>query len=136
MTDTTRPDGDDLEKIIDDYLEDYEMIGEDEAGREGWYTPTERERAIAKDAIMGLLAHDEWDAAWGRLVDQRAAEKAALTAPASKPAEGGVKSVIDSCRRRARPPQGRWSDYERGRASAFEAVADELSAALAREGGV
>lgn len=44
------------ETMIDAYLEDYEMVGEDEGGRDACYAPTEGERALIKDAIMGLLA--------------------------------------------------------------------------------
>lgn len=62
-----------LEKIIDAYVDDYEMRGDD-----GDHTPTEGERAMIKDAIMGLLVDDDWDAEWGahvqRLVAQRSAQ--------------------------------------------------------------
>lgn len=44
------------EANIDAYLEDYEMRGEDEAGRDGSYTPTEGDRALIKDFVFGLLA--------------------------------------------------------------------------------
>jgi hypothetical protein len=44
------------EAFIDEYLENYEMRGEDEDGRDGCYTPSETERFVIKDAIMGLLA--------------------------------------------------------------------------------
>lgn len=44
------------EPLIDEFLEDYEMVGEDEAGRDACHVPTEGERALIKDAIMGLLA--------------------------------------------------------------------------------
>jgi len=81
---------DELEQIIDGYLEDYELIGEDEAGRDGCYRPTETERGLIKDAFMGLLAHDEWDAAWGRLINQRAAERAALAAQRPSQSAGVV----------------------------------------------
>ena len=47
---------DDLEQIIDAFVEDYEMVGEDEDGRDACHTPTEGERALIKDAICGLLA--------------------------------------------------------------------------------
>ncbi len=44
------------EAEIDEYLEDYEMRGNDEDGRDACHTPTEGERLLIKDAIMGLLA--------------------------------------------------------------------------------
>lgn len=48
-----------VEKAIAEYIDDYEMVGEDAAGREGYYTPTDGERALIKDAVHGLLAEDE-----------------------------------------------------------------------------
>mgnify|MGYP003494943595 FL=1 len=56
---------DNLEVIIDAFIEDYEMIGETEDGRDACHTPTEGERALIKDAICGLLADTDWDNAWG-----------------------------------------------------------------------
>jgi len=44
----------DFEKAIDEYLDDYEMIGEDEDGRDACHSPTEGEKALIKDAIMGF----------------------------------------------------------------------------------
>lgn len=44
------------EAVIDAYLEDYEMQGEAEDGRDACYTPSEGEKFLIKDAIMGLLA--------------------------------------------------------------------------------
>jgi hypothetical protein len=49
------------EAMVDDYLEDYEMVGEDEDGRDACYSPTEDERALIKDAVMGLLAAAEYE---------------------------------------------------------------------------
>lgn len=43
------------EPLIDEFLEDYEMVGEDEAGRDACHVPTEGERFLIKDAVMGLL---------------------------------------------------------------------------------
>lgn len=54
---------DDLEKIIDKYVEHYEMYGD-----EGTYTPSDDERRLIKDAIIGLLADPDWDAAWGAVL--------------------------------------------------------------------
>jgi len=54
-----------LEQIIDDYIEDYEMLGEAADGTEAGYTPTEGDKVLLKDAILGLLADTEWDKEWG-----------------------------------------------------------------------
>ena len=56
---------DNLEVIIDAFIEDYEMVGETEDGRDACHTPTDGERALIKDAICGLLADTDWDNAWG-----------------------------------------------------------------------
>lgn len=44
------------ESVIDAYLEDYEMRGEDVEGRDACHTPSRREKMLIKDAIMGLLS--------------------------------------------------------------------------------
>lgn len=72
---------DELEQIVDRYLDEYELIGEDCNGLSGCYTPTDTEKALIKDAICGLLADAEWDAAWGRQID--AARATPHTAPLS-----------------------------------------------------
>jgi hypothetical protein len=56
-----------IESTVDDYIADYEMLCEDSEGREGSYTPNERERDLIKDAVAGLLANDEFLSAFGRL---------------------------------------------------------------------
>jgi hypothetical protein len=61
-----------LEQVIDAYLEGYEMVGEAEDGRDACHQPSDDERALIKDAILGLLADPEWDAEWGKLIEQRA----------------------------------------------------------------
>ena len=43
------------EPLIDEFLEDYEMVGEAEDGRDACHAPTEGERFLIKDAVMGLL---------------------------------------------------------------------------------
>lgn len=45
---------------ITEYVAGYEMIGEDETGREGTYTPNEMERGLIIDAMNGLLAEPEF----------------------------------------------------------------------------
>ena len=47
------------EAMVDEYLEDYEMYGEDADGRDACYATTEGERALIKDAVMGLFAAAE-----------------------------------------------------------------------------
>lgn len=47
------------ETALDSFLEDYEMCGEAEDGRDAVHTPTEGERALIKDAVMGFLAEAE-----------------------------------------------------------------------------
>lgn len=44
------------EAMVDKFLEDYEMRGEDEQGRDACHAPSEGERVLIKDAIMGLFA--------------------------------------------------------------------------------
>lgn len=55
---------DNLEQIIDDYVDDYVMEGDD-----GTHWPTESEKCLLKDAVMGLLADPEWNSAWGKIVE-------------------------------------------------------------------
>lgn len=40
---------------IDEFLQDYEMLGENEAGQDCYYTPTEGDKALIKDAIFGYF---------------------------------------------------------------------------------
>lgn len=47
------------EAALDSFLEDYEMCGEAEDGRDAVHTPTEGERALIKDAVMGFLVEAE-----------------------------------------------------------------------------
>ena len=44
------------EPQIDEYLADYEMRGEDEDGRDARHVPSDTDKAVIKDAVMGLLA--------------------------------------------------------------------------------
>lgn len=71
-----------IERVIDDYIEDYEMVGEAPDGRDACHVPTEGERILIKDAILGLLGDPAWDAEWGKLIADRARELAAATQPA------------------------------------------------------
>jgi hypothetical protein len=63
-----------LETIID-YVDNYALYQD-----EGTYTPSAREAFLIKDAIIGLLADDAWDAEWGRLINARATLAAQQTA--------------------------------------------------------
>lgn len=47
-----------IDAAIREYLNDYELIGEDDAGADASYTPTQRERVLIYDAINGLLADE------------------------------------------------------------------------------
>lgn len=60
-----RIDGVKIEAAIDSYIEDYELMVEDDEGREGHHTPTELERMLIKDCVMGILADDDFLAAFG-----------------------------------------------------------------------
>lgn len=44
----------DYEAVIDEYIEDYEMLGEAPDGRDACYTPNESDKALLKDAFMGF----------------------------------------------------------------------------------
>lgn len=49
-----------VNKIVEEFVEDYEMRGEDAEGRDCDYTPNETEKLLILDAIWGLLSHDEF----------------------------------------------------------------------------
>lgn len=55
-----KTDGQNVGQIVDDYIQEYELRGEDEEGRDGVYSPNETERYMIADAIYGLLANDEF----------------------------------------------------------------------------
>jgi hypothetical protein len=74
-----------LESIIDAYVANYDWIGEDATGADACHTPSERERVMLKDAMIGILADPEWDAEWGRHIDSLVAERAQLAAGQKKP---------------------------------------------------
>ena len=52
---------DELERIIDQYVKHYELND-----GESTYDPSDEERIVIKDAIMGLLVDREWDNEWGK----------------------------------------------------------------------
>ena len=62
-SDTRKPDFARAEQVMEDYVADYEMHGEDSLGQDAIYIPTERERMLIVDAIHGLLAEPEFVAA-------------------------------------------------------------------------
>jgi hypothetical protein len=70
-----------LELYLTEYVNDYELRGENEDGVDGCYDPNEVERFIILDAIHGLLADDEFIKRWEAC---RAAAQA-LRAEASGP---------------------------------------------------
>lgn len=47
-----------IDAAIREYVNDYELIGEDDAGADASYRPTQRERVLIYDAINGLLADE------------------------------------------------------------------------------
>lgn len=49
-----------IDAAIRQYLDDYELIGEDDDGADACYTPTQRERVLIHDAINGLLADEHF----------------------------------------------------------------------------
>ena len=44
----------DFETAVHEYIDDYEMLGETEDGRDGCYTPNENDKALLFDAFMGF----------------------------------------------------------------------------------
>jgi hypothetical protein len=56
-----------IEAVIDGYVDDYEMRGETEDGRDACYTPNDNDRALLRDCIAGLLAEPEFVAALAAL---------------------------------------------------------------------
>ena len=52
-----------IDAAIREYLDGYELIGENDAGADACYTPTERELYLIYDAINGLLADESFVAA-------------------------------------------------------------------------
>jgi hypothetical protein len=51
-----------IDALVREFVEDYEMIGETEDGRDACHTPTEGERALIEDALHGFLADDRYTA--------------------------------------------------------------------------
>lgn len=49
-----------IDAAIREYLDNYELIGEDDSGADACYTPTERELYLIYDAINGLLADENF----------------------------------------------------------------------------
>lgn len=62
-SDTRKPDFARAEQVMQDYVADYEMHGEDSLEQDACHIPTERERVLFVDAIHGLLAEPEFIAA-------------------------------------------------------------------------
>jgi len=51
-------------EVVREFVDDYQMMGEDEQGREGIYTPNEREKMLILDAVHGLLSDSDFTAAF------------------------------------------------------------------------
>jgi len=68
--DAQKPDFARAEQIVQDYVAEYEMCGEDEEGRDGIYNPTDVERYMILDAVRGLLAEPEFVAALASQIPQ------------------------------------------------------------------
>ncbi|GAA5231796.1 hypothetical protein FOZ76_14640 [Verticiella sediminum] len=100
------PDWQAIETFIDEYVQDYEMIGEDESGRAGYCTPNERERALILDAIHGLVADD----AFVRLV--RALPQT-VAVPDVQPVAGDLRALVAYLRAEADFNRS-WTDGRRG----------------------
>ena len=49
-----------IDAAICEYLNDYEMLGEDDTGADAYYIPTGRERELIYDAINGLLGDEQF----------------------------------------------------------------------------
>ena len=60
MSDKLRELSDEFSHVVDEYLEGYEFLGEDDQGREGYSTPNEKESMLIYDAIQGLIADDDF----------------------------------------------------------------------------
>ena len=51
-----------VQRVVDEFVLDYELCFENEHGEEGTHSPTENERLLISDAIAGLIADDEFQA--------------------------------------------------------------------------
>lgn len=49
-----------VQTFADEYVDSYEMYCEDDEGREGVYTPNEREKMILTDAVNGLISDEDF----------------------------------------------------------------------------
>lgn len=66
-----------VQQFADDYVEGYEQLGEDDQGREGYYTPSDVERALILDAVNGLIADEDFITAAGIEYTERQKRRAA-----------------------------------------------------------
>lgn len=48
-----------LNELIREFIEDYELLGEDAEGRDAYHTPTEFECYLIHDFVMGMLSDPE-----------------------------------------------------------------------------
>lgn len=88
------------EAFIDEYLDGYEMVGEDAEGREGAYMPNSHEDALIRDAIAGLHGDEDFvtliGAEYVERQARRAAEGACLTCSAPAGQHWGRCSAVET----------------------------------------
>jgi hypothetical protein len=80
-----------IDAAIREYVNNYELIGEDDAGADACYTPTERERDLIYDAINGLLADESFVAA---ISAPQAEPKRELTADERDVLDSALRSSV------------------------------------------
>lgn len=133
MTDKSKINWPAVEKFIDEYANSYEMIGEDDEGREGTYNPSEGEIYMISDAIRGLLDDDEFLALLSSAPNQ------------PPPAESDIDDIIDThgnthCDENGNMSEAQWRQFaidifssfpdrpsaEAVRNAALEEAADEV----------
>ena len=49
-----------IECFVDEFVHDYEMVGEAQDGQDAYYQPNDNDRALLRDCIAGLLAEPEF----------------------------------------------------------------------------
>lgn len=79
-----------IEAFVDGYVDEYEMRGETEDGRDACYTPNDNDRALLRDCIAGLLSEPEFIAAF-------ATPPAVMPAALSDAVTDGTSFLIQIC---------------------------------------
>lgn len=80
---------DELERIIDQYVKHYELND-----GESTYDPSDEERIVIKDAIMGLLVDREWDNEWGKHIAALSSLRGTFADGIEAAAKDGVDAII------------------------------------------